>query len=102
MIKKFNLNYPNKFEELDFEFTNAIENDNNKKLLILDEFELLVTNRNITADTFNYLRAIISPITNLVCVTISEKKLSDLMIEMIEFVGSPLWNIFTEYEVRKK
>lgn len=100
MVDKFSLDYAGQFNKMDYyEFTKALKNNSNRKLLILDEFELLIANKNISVDVFNFLRAIANPEINLIYMTISEISICDLMIKKFEFVGSPFWNIFTEHYV---
>lgn len=102
IIYKFSLNYTWQFNKIDnYEFIKALENDCTKKILILDEFELLVANKNISVDVFNFLRGIANPNINVVYMTISEKSICDLMIKKVKFIGSPFFNIFTEHQIEK-
>lgn len=101
ILKRFSLNYNGQFKKLDYDFTDAMENDQYNKVLILDEFELLINKEEISVNVFNYMRGLINPYIKLNYLFISEKPISDLMMSNINFIGSPLWNIFNYYELKK-
>ena len=102
ILKGLDLEYDFISDEIDYFYISEIllNNINVRKLIILDEFQIIASNNKIPQDFYNFLRGISNTNSLINYMTISKSPIFDIEQLYDHLIGSPFFNIFTKYNLK--